>query len=118
VFFSYYNYNLENWFWNILNLYWYYYININLLFLILIFVVVIPDLITFIHGNSSGIKVAAINFFAEIVKNGKNIDDNNLISVTSVKRTIKAIATKASHMSPWYFWFFFFFYKVVNIIIF
>lgn len=73
--------------------------------IIFIFVVVIPDLIKFVHGNSSGIKVAARNFIDEIVKNGLNIDidDNNLISVSSVKRTIKAIATKATHISPWYF---------------
>lgn len=76
-------------------------IYINSLLIICIFVIGIPDLITFIHGNSSGIKVAANNFIAEIMKNGQNIDDNISISVSSVMRTIKAIATKATFMSPW-----------------
>jgi len=62
---------------------------------------VIPDLITFIHGNTIGMKLAVKNFIDELVKNGRNIDDDNAISLSTVKKTIKSIATKSTHVAPW-----------------
>ncbi|KAL4091129.1 hypothetical protein QTP88_025867 [Uroleucon formosanum] len=62
---------------------------------------IIPDLITFIHGNTVGIKLAVKNFIDELVKTGRNTDDDNSISQSTVKKTIKSIATKSTHVSPW-----------------
>lgn len=60
-----------------------------------------PDLIKFIHANNtSSIKTAAKNFINELEKNGQNIDSNT-ISLSSVKKTIKHIATKSTHVAPW-----------------
>lgn len=67
----------------------------------LVYFLVFPDLIKFIHGNTSGIKVAPKNFIEEFVKNDKNMDDNS-ISLSVVKKSIKHIATKSTNMSPWY----------------
>lgn len=67
----------------------------------MLYILVIPELITFIHGNANGIKLAVKNFVDEHVKNGRNIDNNNLISLATVKKTIKTIATKSTHVSPW-----------------
>lgn len=63
-------------------------------------VLVIPELITFVHGNSNGIKVAAKNFISKLVESGQNID-NNSISLSSVQRTIRTIATKSTNVKPW-----------------
>lgn len=71
------------------------------LVLIFFYILVIPDLITFIHGNTNGIKLAVKKFVDEHVKNGQNIDDDNLISLSTVRKTIKTIATKSTHVSPW-----------------
>ncbi|XP_060851378.1 chromatin assembly factor 1 subunit A-like isoform X2 [Rhopalosiphum padi] len=62
---------------------------------------IIPDLITFIHGNTNGMKLAVKNFIDELVKNGRNTDDDNAISLSTVKKTIKSIATKSTHVAPW-----------------
>ncbi|XP_050059659.1 chromatin assembly factor 1 subunit A-like [Aphis gossypii] len=62
---------------------------------------IIPDLITFIHGNTNGMKLAVKNFIDELVKNGRNTDDDNSISLSTVKKTIKSIATKSTHVAPW-----------------
>jgi len=64
------------------------------------FVLVIPDLITFLHGNTHGIKIIAKNFIDKLVKDGQNINDNS-ISLICVRRTIKMIATKSSNIAPW-----------------
>ncbi|XP_025191363.1 chromatin assembly factor 1 subunit A isoform X2 [Melanaphis sacchari] len=63
---------------------------------------IIPDLITFIHGNTNGMKLAVKNFIDELVKNGRNIDDDNSISLSTVKKTIKSIATKSTNVAPWF----------------
>ncbi|CAI6364406.1 unnamed protein product [Macrosiphum euphorbiae] len=62
---------------------------------------IIPDLITFIHGNTIGMKLAVKNFIDELVKNGRNTDDDNFISQSTIKKTIKSIATKSTHVAPW-----------------
>lgn len=62
---------------------------------------IIPDLITFIHGNTISMKLAVKNFIDELVKNGRSTDDNNSISLSTVKKTIKSIATKSTHIAPW-----------------
>lgn len=64
------------------------------------FVLVIPDLITFLHGNTNGIKVAAKNFIEKLTKEGQIINDNS-ISLSSARRTIKNIATKSTNVAPW-----------------
>lgn len=58
------------------------------------------DLITFVHGNSNGIKMIAKNFVDKLgQKDGQNMD--NSVSLSSVKRTVKTIAIKSSNMGPW-----------------
>lgn len=52
------------------------------------------------HGSTNGIRVVAKNFIDELVKNGRNVGDGS-INISSVKRTIKTIATKSTHISPW-----------------
>lgn len=59
-----------------------------------------PDLIKFIHANTSGIKIIAKDFINELEKNGRNVNDNT-ISLSSVRKTIKHIATKSSKVAPW-----------------
>jgi len=61
---------------------------------------IIPELISFVHGNTNGIKLAAKNFIDELIKNGQNIDEIS-INLSSVKRTIKTIATKSNNVAPW-----------------
>jgi len=46
-------------------------------------------------------KLAVKNFIDELVKNGRNADDDNSISLSTVKTTIKSIATKSTHVAPW-----------------
>jgi len=46
-------------------------------------------------------KLAVKNFIDELVKNGRNTDDDNSISQSTVKKTIKSIATKSTHVAPW-----------------
>jgi len=48
-------------------------------------------------------KSAVKNFVDEIVKNGRNTDDDNSITLSTVQKTIKTIATKSTHVSPWYY---------------
>lgn len=73
---------------------------LNLDIIIDVYVLVIPNLLTFVHGCTSSINVAAKNFIDELVKNGQNVGDSS-INISSVKRTIKTIATKSTRISPW-----------------
>lgn len=55
----------------------------------------------FIHGSTIGIKLAVRNFVGELVKNGRTTVDDNCITLSTVKKTIKTIATKSTHVAPW-----------------
>lgn len=67
----------------------------------ILYILVMPDLIKFIHANNtSSIKTVAKSFINELEKNGQ-YTDSNTISLHSVRKTIKHIATKSTQFAPW-----------------